>query len=176
MTNPTTEFIANALNAAHGTALMPAFFEALGRDALRLEKEFSTQAGFTEKDDELPAFLYEEALPPTNAWRASTPPTCTRAPACLRRQSGGQLDLADPHAAFAGEHGDEGRRRALGEAELFTQIVQAHGSALLEAVQDLSVCSTPPVSRVETIGAIASQAFSDHGLLPSSDATSDNGS
>ena len=51
---------------AHGTALTPAFFESLGRDALRLEKEFNRQAGFTEKDDELPAFFYEEALPPTN--------------------------------------------------------------------------------------------------------------
>ena len=66
VTNPNTEFLANAINAAHGTALTPAFFEALGRDALRLEKEFNRQAGFTEKDDELPAFFYTEALPPTN--------------------------------------------------------------------------------------------------------------
>jgi len=66
VTNPNTEFMANAINAAHGTSLTPAFFEALGRDALRLEKEFNRQAGFTEKDDELPAFFYTEALPPTN--------------------------------------------------------------------------------------------------------------
>jgi len=66
VTNPNTEFLTNAINAAHGTALKPEFFEALGRDALRLEKEFNRQAGFTEKDDELPAFFYEEALPPTN--------------------------------------------------------------------------------------------------------------
>jgi aldehyde:ferredoxin oxidoreductase len=66
VTNPNTEFLSNALNAAHGTSLTPDFFEALGRDALRLEKEFNRQAGFTEKDDELPAFFYEEALPPTN--------------------------------------------------------------------------------------------------------------
>jgi len=66
VTNPNTEFLTNAINAAHGTTLTPAFFEALGRDALRLEKEFNRQAGFTEKDDELPAFFYTEALPPTN--------------------------------------------------------------------------------------------------------------
>jgi aldehyde:ferredoxin oxidoreductase len=66
VTNPNTEFLTNALNAAHGTALTPEFFEALGRDALRMEKEFNRQAGFTEKDDELPAFFYTEALPPTN--------------------------------------------------------------------------------------------------------------
>jgi len=66
VTNPNTEWLTNAINAAHGTTLTPDFFEALGRDALRLEKEFNRQAGFTEKDDELPAFFYTEALPPTN--------------------------------------------------------------------------------------------------------------
>jgi aldehyde:ferredoxin oxidoreductase len=66
VTNPNTEFLANAINAAHGTSLVPAFFEALGRETLRLEREFNRQAGFTERDDELPAFFYEEPLPPTN--------------------------------------------------------------------------------------------------------------
>jgi aldehyde:ferredoxin oxidoreductase len=66
VTNPNTEWLTNAINAAHGTSLTPDFFEALGRDALRMEKEFNRQAGFTEKDDELPAFFYTEALPPTN--------------------------------------------------------------------------------------------------------------
>jgi len=66
VTNPNAEWLANAINAAHGTTLTPDFFEALGRDALRLETEFNRRAGFTEKDDELPAFFYTEALPPTN--------------------------------------------------------------------------------------------------------------
>ena len=66
VTNPNTEFLTNAINAAHGTRLTPEFFEALGRDALRLENEFNRQAGFTEKDDELPAFFYRRPLPPTN--------------------------------------------------------------------------------------------------------------
>src|SRR5215510_14266458 len=66
VTNPNTEFLANAINAAHGTSLTKDFFEPLGREALRLEWEFNKAAGFTEKDDELPAFFYEEPLPPTN--------------------------------------------------------------------------------------------------------------
>ena len=66
VTNPNTEFLANAINAAHGTSLTPDFFEALGRETLRLEWEFNRRAGFTERDDELPEFFYQEALPPTN--------------------------------------------------------------------------------------------------------------
>jgi aldehyde:ferredoxin oxidoreductase len=66
VTNPNTEFLTTALNAAHGTSLTPAFFEALGRETLRLEREFNRRAGFTEKDDELPEFFYQEPVPPTN--------------------------------------------------------------------------------------------------------------
>jgi aldehyde:ferredoxin oxidoreductase len=66
VTNPNTEFIANAINAAHGTSLTKDFFEALGRDALRLEWEFNKRAGFTAKDVELPEFFYREPVPPTN--------------------------------------------------------------------------------------------------------------
>jgi aldehyde:ferredoxin oxidoreductase len=65
VTNPNTQFLTDAINAAHGTALTPDFFERLGREALRLEWEFNKRAGFTAKDDELPAFFYEEPLPPT---------------------------------------------------------------------------------------------------------------
>jgi len=66
VTNPNTEFLANAINAAHGTSLTKDFFEALGRETLRLEHEFNRRAGFTDKDDELPEFFYTESLPPTN--------------------------------------------------------------------------------------------------------------
>ncbi|MGH7356257.1 MAG: aldehyde ferredoxin oxidoreductase C-terminal domain-containing protein [Candidatus Rokuibacteriota bacterium] len=66
VTNPNTEWLANTINAAHGTSLTKDFFEALGRETLRLEAEFNRRAGFTEKDDELPEFFYREALPPTN--------------------------------------------------------------------------------------------------------------
>jgi aldehyde:ferredoxin oxidoreductase len=66
VTNPNTEFLTATINAAHGTSLTKDFFEALGRETLRLEHEFNRQAGFTEQDDELPGFFYEEPLPPTN--------------------------------------------------------------------------------------------------------------
>ena len=66
VTNPNTEFLANAINDACGTSLAKDFFEALGRDTLRLEYEFNQRAGFTAKDDELPEFFYTEPLPPTN--------------------------------------------------------------------------------------------------------------
>jgi aldehyde:ferredoxin oxidoreductase len=66
VTNPNTEFLTAAINAAHGTSLTKEFFEALGRETLRLEREFNRRAGFTEKDDELPEFFYKEPLPPTN--------------------------------------------------------------------------------------------------------------
>ncbi len=66
VTNFQAQFIAEAINAAHGTELTADFFLELGREVLRLEHEFNRQAGFTEADDELPKFFYEEPLAPTN--------------------------------------------------------------------------------------------------------------
>jgi len=66
VTEPNTEFIVNALNAACGTSYTKEFFTELGQETLKLEKEFNERAGFTERDDELPKFFYDEALPPTN--------------------------------------------------------------------------------------------------------------
>ncbi|HEX6212690.1 MAG TPA: aldehyde ferredoxin oxidoreductase C-terminal domain-containing protein [Methylomirabilota bacterium] len=66
VTEPNIEFIVNAINAACGTSLTADFFAALGRETLRLEREFNRRAGFTAKDDELPEFFYTESLPPTN--------------------------------------------------------------------------------------------------------------
>jgi aldehyde:ferredoxin oxidoreductase len=66
VTDTNYAFFVDALHAAYGTQLTPAFFEALGRETLKLEREFNRQAGFTEEDDELPAFFYAEPLPPTN--------------------------------------------------------------------------------------------------------------
>jgi len=66
VTEPNVQFIVDAINAAHGTTLTTDFFPALGRETLRLEREFNRRAGFTAKDDELPAFFYAETLPPTN--------------------------------------------------------------------------------------------------------------
>ena len=66
VTNSSLEMIAEAINAATGTSFDASFFEALGRDTLRLEREFNEAAGFQVGDDELPGFFYAEALPPTN--------------------------------------------------------------------------------------------------------------
>ncbi len=66
VTNVQTEFMVNALNDAHGTALTGDFFRQLGVDTLRYENEFNDLAGFNTDDDELPEFFYREALAPTN--------------------------------------------------------------------------------------------------------------
>ena len=65
VTNVSADLVVTALNDAHGTDLEPPFIEALGREALQMEWEFNRQAGFTEEDDELPAFFYGETLAPS---------------------------------------------------------------------------------------------------------------
>jgi len=65
VTNPQVEFIAEAINDAVGSELDPTFYQHVGRETLRMENEFNRQAGFTAADDDLPAFFYDEALPPT---------------------------------------------------------------------------------------------------------------
>jgi aldehyde:ferredoxin oxidoreductase len=65
VTNANVDFLANAINHALGTNLEPSFFEALGRETLKLEREFSQAAGFTAEDDELPPFFYNEPLHPS---------------------------------------------------------------------------------------------------------------
>ena len=59
-------FMINAINAATGSALDEGFFIRLGREALVMEREFNIAAGFTEADDDLPKFFYDEPLAPTN--------------------------------------------------------------------------------------------------------------
>ncbi len=60
------EFIVGAINDALGTDLAPEYFLKMGEETLKLEAEFNRQAGFSVEDDELPAFFYNEPLPPTN--------------------------------------------------------------------------------------------------------------
>jgi aldehyde:ferredoxin oxidoreductase len=66
VTNINIEMIVGLINSACGTDLPPSFFLELGRETLRLEAQFNRDAGFTEADDELPSFFYEEALAPSN--------------------------------------------------------------------------------------------------------------
>jgi len=63
VTNVQQGFIAEALNNAHGTDLSEGFMKELGREALELEWQFNKEAGFTEGDDELPQFFFDEPLP-----------------------------------------------------------------------------------------------------------------
>ena len=65
VTNISADLIVGALNDAHGTTLESSFFKQLGMEALRLEWEFNRAAGFSEADDELPSFFYDEPLPPS---------------------------------------------------------------------------------------------------------------
>lgn len=65
VTNANVQFITDAINAAQGTSLAPDFFLELGRETLRLERDFNRKAGFGVEDDELPNFFYDEPLPPT---------------------------------------------------------------------------------------------------------------
>ena len=66
VTNTHLDMIATAINDAVGTRLDASFFQALGRETLKLEAEFNRQAGFTVEDDELPAFFYDEPLAPSD--------------------------------------------------------------------------------------------------------------
>ena len=58
VTFPNTDFLAEAINSAHGTDLDTGFFERLGQRALANEREFNRAAGFSEDDD--------EPVPPTD--------------------------------------------------------------------------------------------------------------
>lgn len=66
VTNPNVDLIADSINAAIGTELTPHFFQQIGRETLLLEREFNVAAGFTQDDDDLPDFFYDEPLAPTN--------------------------------------------------------------------------------------------------------------
>jgi aldehyde:ferredoxin oxidoreductase len=65
VTNTQQDFVVNALNDAHGTNYTADFFMELGHETLALEWNFNEEAGFTEDDDLLPEFFYEEPLQPT---------------------------------------------------------------------------------------------------------------
>ena len=65
VTNEKIDFMVDALNQAHGADLDESFYRRLGYEALKYEWEFNRAAGFTEDDDELPDFFYDEALLPT---------------------------------------------------------------------------------------------------------------
>lgn len=55
-----------AINAKFGTHFGPDYFPTMGIRVLKAEREFNKRAGFTNQDDRLPRFFYEEPLPPHN--------------------------------------------------------------------------------------------------------------
>jgi aldehyde:ferredoxin oxidoreductase len=59
--------IAHLLNARYGWEVPDDILQVLGKETIKLEREFNCRAGFTNKDDRLPAYMYREPLPPTNA-------------------------------------------------------------------------------------------------------------
>ena len=60
------EALLKAINAKFGTQLGPQDVPAMGIRVLNAEREFNKRAGFTNQDDRLPRFFYEESLPPHN--------------------------------------------------------------------------------------------------------------
>ena len=59
------EMMVTAMNDAHDGDVTVEDLKEMGAVTLRLEHEFNIQAGFTEADDELPAFFYDEPLAPS---------------------------------------------------------------------------------------------------------------
>jgi len=61
------EVIANLLNARYGWNVGADILQVLGKETLRLEREFNRRTGFTAVDDRIPDWKREEGLPPRNA-------------------------------------------------------------------------------------------------------------
>jgi aldehyde:ferredoxin oxidoreductase len=60
------EAFLKVINAKFGTQLGPDDIPGMGIRVLKEEREFNRRAGFTNQDDRLPRFYYEEPLPPHN--------------------------------------------------------------------------------------------------------------
>ncbi len=65
VTDVNLDLIANAINDGFDAGIDADFIKNLGQETLRLENEFNHQAGFSDEDNALPGFFYDEALPPT---------------------------------------------------------------------------------------------------------------
>ncbi len=61
------EIIPELLNARYGWNVGPDILQVLGKETLKLEREFNRRAGFTAADDRIPEWMREEALPPHNS-------------------------------------------------------------------------------------------------------------
>jgi aldehyde:ferredoxin oxidoreductase len=61
------QVIADLLNARYAWQVGSDILQVLGRETIKLEREYNTLAGFTRNDDRLPEWMTREALPPHNA-------------------------------------------------------------------------------------------------------------
>lgn len=61
------ETIPALLNARYGWDVDESILQELGRETLKLEREFNRRAGFTSADDRLPEWMTREPVAPTNA-------------------------------------------------------------------------------------------------------------
>jgi aldehyde:ferredoxin oxidoreductase len=61
------ETIPGLIKGRYGWEVPPDFLQVLGRETLKVEREFNRRAGFTPEDDRIPAWMTEEPLPPHNA-------------------------------------------------------------------------------------------------------------
>ncbi len=61
------ETIRDLLNARYGWQVGADILQVLGRETLKLEREFNRRAGFTAAHDRLPEWMTREPLPPTGA-------------------------------------------------------------------------------------------------------------
>jgi aldehyde:ferredoxin oxidoreductase len=59
--------IAKLLNARYGWSVPDDILQVLGKETLKLEREFNRRAGFTAEDDRIPAWMTREPLSPTNS-------------------------------------------------------------------------------------------------------------
>jgi aldehyde:ferredoxin oxidoreductase len=59
--------IRDLLNSRYGWNLGDDALQVLGKETIRLEREYNRRAGFTKAHDRLPEFFSRESLPPTNA-------------------------------------------------------------------------------------------------------------
>ncbi|WP_337844769.1 aldehyde ferredoxin oxidoreductase C-terminal domain-containing protein [Thermus sp.] len=64
VTNKNQDLVQEAILGVLGVELPPDYWTWLGAEVLRLEHRFNHLSGFTHEDDRLPAFFYEEPLPP----------------------------------------------------------------------------------------------------------------
>ncbi len=65
MTSP--EVISELLNARYGWQVGTDILQVLGKETLKIEREFNRRAGFTAADDRIPEYMRTEPLPPNNS-------------------------------------------------------------------------------------------------------------